>query len=152
MKFKFLVFLFFSLFVSIESFSASKPTVNLTSPRWLYVELSKTFPELKESIGGFSYEISLKELRCTSSNILQKEEALISVECTAKNYNGNTLTRQAPTLFLALVNSKVKIDRNSEPGTSYIELQNLDCSVVDPKPTNPKDEIAPEYSCSASKN
>lgn len=148
MKIKF-VFIAMALFSS--ELIKAESTYHLNSPRWHYNALIKAYPEFKSHLGGFSYEISLQELSCASSNIItQNQKVSVSVECTAINEDGKVITRSSQELFLGLLNAGIKLDRSSEPGTTYIVLKNLACSLIEPKPSSPKDQIVPQYSCSFS--
>ncbi len=144
--------LFFAIpFLLSAPANATSPRNSLTSPRWVYTALVKTFPEFVEHIGGFSYEISLRELTCASSIVDENNTATLSTECTAVGIDGRIVTRAATDLFLTLLNSNVRIDRKSEPGTTYVLAQDLECALIDPKPSGPDDKIVREYSCSISK-
>lgn len=128
------------------AFAKSK---ELPAPEWIYQTLTETFPEFVEHIGGFSYEIDLSRLTCSSSNSLGAAGATVVVtECMAVHRDGKTITRSAAPLFLSLLNGRAPLDRKSEAGTSYIELKSLNCSVIEPKPSSPDDVSEPRYSCS----
>ncbi len=142
-------FLFIVMTLISSGLIKAEGTRNLNSPQWHYNALVKAYPEFKNHLGGFSYEISLHELSCASSNIInQSQKVSISVECTAINENGEVITRSSPELFLGLLNAGIKLDRISEPGTTYIMLKKLVCSLIEPKSSSPNDSIIPQYSCS----
>ncbi|WP_413291058.1 hypothetical protein [Bdellovibrio sp. HCB337] len=123
-------------------------TKELPGAQVIYLTLASTFPEFDESIGGFSYEITLKELSCSSSNSLDGNGApLLTTECIATDALGTQLVRPATNLYLTLLNSGVPVDTHSEPGTTYIVLTGVNCGVLEPRST-PDNPVTPEYFCS----
>lgn len=142
-------FLFITMVLVYSGFIRAESTRILKNPQWHYTSLIKLFPEFKTHLGGFSYEISLQELTCASSNrVDQDQNVTVTVDCTAINEDGKILTRSSPELFLGLLNSGIKLDRTSESGTTYIILKNLNCTLIEPQSITPDEIIIPEYSCS----
>lgn len=123
-------------------------SMDLPGAQWIYNSMSALFPEFDENIGGFSSEMSLKELFCISSAQYNNGTATFLTECTATNWADQTITRPAENLFLVLVNARVPLDTHSEPGTTYITLQNVSCGVLEPRTSDPSQVIEPEYFCS----
>lgn len=124
------------------------PSKPLSGAQFIYVALATTFPEFNEHTGGFSYAIFLDRLDCHSTNTVKEHGLVVVTECTATDYRGKSITREASNLFLVLLNQRVILDRQSEGGTTYINLEGLDCEVIDPKPSSPDDAHKPEYYCS----
>jgi hypothetical protein len=123
-------------------------SMDLPGAEWIYDAMGTLFPEFNENIGGFSYELTLKELLCFSSAQYTNGSATFVTECTATSWNGQSITRPAANLFLVLVNARVPLDTHSEPGTTYIVLQNVNCGVLEPRSSDPSNPVQPEYYCS----
>jgi hypothetical protein len=121
----------------------------LPGAQLIYTALANTFPEFDENIGGFSYEINLKELNCSSSSSFDKKGApVLKTECTAIDAYGTQLVRPAADLYLTLVNHGVPVDSHSKAGTTYIVLKGLNCGVLEPRSSDPSNPVVPEYFCS----
>jgi hypothetical protein len=123
-------------------------SMDLPGAEWIYDAMAAVFPEFNENIGGFSYEMSLKELLCVSSTSYNNGSAVFTTDCTATNWSGQSITRPAANLILVLVNARVPLDTHSEPGTTYINLQNVSCGVLEPRSSDPSHPVEPEYFCS----
>lgn len=140
-------FILLLIFFSLNSF-AGEMGKELIYPQWIYENLAETFPEFNEPLGGFSAEVLLKDLSCSSRNLTSHDEARMEVRCTAVNWNGVRLEREGTKLFLALLNSGLVPDQRTNPGTSTIKVIGLSCAVIAPR-TTPENENWPpeEYSC-----
>lgn len=134
------------IFTSTLSF-AGEIGVEIIYPQWVYEALASTFPEFNEHLGGFSAQVSLKELSCSSGSDYQDESTTIAVNCKATDWNGRTIEREGTKLFLALLNSQMPIDHRV-PGESKIVAQDLNCAVIAPRPADPEESWPiEEYRC-----
>jgi hypothetical protein len=112
----------------------------------VYQAVAEAFPSLIKKTGEFLGEFQIDELICSSSNNIDGEESSVDTNCIARAEKGD-VESSAPSLFLALLNSGLPVDRKSEAGTSYITVKNLNCSRLEPKSVNPEQPIEITYGC-----
>lgn len=120
---------------------------DIQDPKSNYFALVDVFPEFQESIGGFSKEINLKSLQCSSAT--STGASPVETYCVATDLNGQTFTRVATNLFLTLVaNKAAALNFYGEPGMVYFDLEEINCGVLEPRISDPSIPVEPEYYCS----
>lgn len=131
------------LALATVSVSASAFGATYHDAEYVYTKLSQALPGTVEHTGGLSTEIDLKELICAFNTTKS--------ECTATKRDGTVVTSVGDVsgLMMGLLNWGLAVDQKSEPGTTYISCENLNCARLECKSANPDDCIGVpvEYSC-----
>lgn len=129
----------------VLSMSAFAKTKSVPNPEIMFVALWQNFSGAAE-VNGSETKIQLKSLVCSHS--LSASNRWNYSKCTAVTKNNKTLDANVyPELLLDFATIGANIDRRSEPGTTYVSFNNLNCSMVQ-SPNSINDEDA-TYSCTA---
>lgn len=141
-----------ALFVSV---SANAKTIDLSNDKNIFEAAAEAFPTAIEQVGnGFSREIYVKSLLCLSN---QDED-----ECTVVTFDDQSIRLHSDDdqnsqakiskLWKALVKGGVKTKTSHKEvdgiGVTTISLNKFDCARIEPKPSNPNDQIKVRYSSS----
>lgn len=127
---------------------------DLYDPELVYSYISQAFPGVTEHTGGLSTALWLLELGCYFSNSRQKGEVALQARCWARRPSDGAVVSSSgdvKELILGLINAGLPLDRQSEPGTTYLVARNLQCDRLECKSPDPIDCAGVEVSfeCSA---
>lgn len=139
-------------FIGLISVQASLAR-DLNDPELVYTYISRAFPGTVEHAGGLSSAISLVEIICHFSNTREIGRVALEARCWARAAPEGAMmsaTGDVKDLILGLINAGLALDRQAEPGTTYLVARGLECIRHECKSPDPTECAGVEvsYECS----